>query len=67
MTEGIAEVLETHGTWRYTHGAGTGIVCSGCGAPVGNLIAHQAAELAAAEAIWDTDRLIGDRKYEDVQ
>jgi hypothetical protein len=47
MAEGIAEVLTKHGTWRYTNGAGSGIVCSGCGEPVGNVIAHQATVLAA--------------------
>ena len=44
----MAEVLAEHGEWRYTNGAGSAIVCRKCGAPVENVVEHQAAALSAA-------------------
>jgi len=44
----MQEVLAEHGEWRYTNGAGSTIVCRKCGAPVENVVEHQAAALSAA-------------------
>jgi hypothetical protein len=48
MSKTMAEVLAEHGEWRYTNGAGSAIVCRKCGAPVENVVEHQADALSAA-------------------